>query len=110
MLCTVGFDGTLHRVNGEWEKTLGWSSDELLGRSITDYMTPADRQAAWEATRAARVPNTPGAQLTTRLRAKDGSWHWIDWNLRTVNDERLVYASGRDVTQRLVGRAAHPSE
>ncbi|CAN5595948.1 hypothetical protein BH20ACT17_BH20ACT17_01980 [soil metagenome] len=52
------------------------------------------------------MPNTPGAQLTTRLRAKDGSWHWIDWSLRTVNDERLVYASGRDVTQRLVAERA----
>ncbi|CAN5596012.1 hypothetical protein BH20ACT17_BH20ACT17_01990 [soil metagenome] len=62
MLCTVGFDGALHRVNGEWEKTLGWSSDELLGRSITDYMTPADRQAAWE-------PPAPHACPTRRARS-----------------------------------------
>jgi len=106
MLCTVGFDGALHRVNDEWEKTLGWSSDELLGRSIFDYMAPEDHQAASDATRAARVPNAPGAQLTTRLLAKDGSWHWIDWSLRTVDDERRVYASGRDVTQRRAAKRA----
>jgi len=106
MLCTVGFDGTMHRVNDEWEKTLGWSSYELLGRSIFEYMAPEDHQAASDATRAARAANASGAQLTTRWRAKDGSWHWIDWSLRTVDDESRIYASGRDVTERRTAQRA----
>ncbi len=106
MLCTVGFDGTMHRVNGVWEKTVGWTAGELLGHSIFEYITPEDHEAASEATRAARMPDAPGAQLTTRWRAKDGSWHWIDWSLRTVDDENRIYASGRDVTERRAAQRA----
>jgi len=106
MLCTVGFDGTMHRVNDEWERTLGWSSYELLGRSIFEYTAPEDHQAASDATRAARAANASGAQLTTRWRAKDGSWHWIDWSLRIVDDESRIYASGRDVTERRTAQRA----
>ena len=111
MLCTVDFDGRLHRVNGEWEKHLGWSAAELLGSSIFDYVPEEDHPAMSEATRAARVAGAPGARLSTPWRAKDGSEHRIAWSLRTVHEERTVYASGRDVTQeRLAEEALAGSE
>jgi diguanylate cyclase (GGDEF)-like protein/PAS domain S-box-containing protein len=106
MLCTVDFDGRLHRVNGEWEKRLGWTTAELLGSSIFDYTPPEDHHAMAAATRAARVPGAPGSRVAHRWRAKDGSWHWIDWSLRTVHEDRMVYASGRDVTQELLAERA----
>ncbi|MEA2155106.1 MAG: hypothetical protein QOE11_1246 [Solirubrobacteraceae bacterium] len=111
MLCTVDFDGRMHRVNGEWEQRLGWSRAELLGRSIFDFVPDEDHSAMSQATRAARVPGAQGGRVTNRWRAKDGSWHWIDWSLRTVDEDRMVYASGRDVTQeRLAERALAGSE
>ena len=106
MLCTVDFDGRLHAVNGEWCKRLGWTAEELLGASIFDMTNAEDHQAMSAATRAARVPGAPGGRVTNRWLAKDGSWHWIDWSLRTVDEERLVYASGRDVTQELIAERA----
>ena len=92
MLCTVDFDGRLHRVNGEWAKHLGWTTSELLGSSIFDFVPEEDHDAMDEATRAAVVPGAPGGRLTNRWRAKDGSWHWVDWSLRTVCEERMIYA------------------
>ena len=106
MLCTVDFAGRLHRVNGEWEKRLGWTTDELLGASIFDFTPHEEHPAMSAATHAARVPGDPGSRLTNRWRAKDGSWHWIDWSLRTVDEDRMVYASGRDVTQELLAKHA----
>ena len=41
----------------------------------------------------ARTRRRAGATRTAR-------WRWIDWTLRTIVDEGLIYASGRDVTQR----------
>jgi diguanylate cyclase (GGDEF)-like protein/PAS domain S-box-containing protein len=111
MLCTVDFDGRLHRVNGEWEKHLGWTTEELLGSSIFDFVPEEDHEQMDEATRAAVVPGAAGGRLTNRWRAKDGSWHWVDWSLRTVCEERMIYASGRDVTQEwLAERALAASE
>jgi diguanylate cyclase (GGDEF)-like protein/PAS domain S-box-containing protein len=106
MLCTVDFDGRIHRINGEWTKRLGWSAEELLGASIFDFVPAEEHPAMAQATRAARVPGASGARVTNRWPAKDGSWHWIDWSLRTVDDERVVYASGRDVTQELLAERA----
>ena len=100
MLCTVGFDGRLRRVNGEWRKTLGWSVAELIGRPVAALVAPDDLELMSQASRAGRVHGAPGATVTTRWRHKDGSWRWIDWTLRTVLDEQLIYASGRDVTRR----------
>ena len=108
MLCTVDFDGRIRRVNGEWERCLGWSDGELLGASIFDFVPAEDHAAMTGATRGA---GATGARVTNRWPAKDGSWHIIDWSLRTVDEERLVYASGRDVTQeRLAERALSDSE
>ncbi|MDX6683480.1 MAG: hypothetical protein QOG94_3519, partial [Solirubrobacteraceae bacterium] len=106
MLCTVDFDGRLHRVNGEWEKHLGWRADELHGSSIFDYVPAEDHAAMADAARAARVAGAPGGRLTNRWRAKDGSLHWVDWSLRTIDEQRTVYASGRDVTQQWLAACA----
>lgn len=106
MLCTVDFDGRLHRVNGEWEKRLGWTAEELLGVCIFDFTPPEDHAAMSAATRAARIAGAAGGRVTNRWRAKDGSWHWIDWSLSTVDEDRMVYASGRDVTQELLAERA----
>ncbi len=111
MLCAVGFDGCILRANGSWEKCLGWASDELLGSSILDFVAPEDHEGVAQAIREARGAGAPGAHVINRWRAKDGSWHWIDWSLRTVEDDRIVYASGRDVTQqRIAERALSDSE
>ena len=109
MLCTVDFDGRLHRVNGEWEQRLGWSERELIGSVIFDYVPEEHHAAMAAATRDARM--APGARVTNQWLAKDGSMHWINWSLRTVDEERMVYASGRDITQEwLAERALESSE
>jgi diguanylate cyclase (GGDEF)-like protein/PAS domain S-box-containing protein len=111
MLCTIDFDGRMQRVNGAWEKHLGWSAAELLGSSVRDYVPVEHHAAMSAATRASRMPDAPVGQLTNRWRAKDGSWHWIAWTMRTIDEERMVYASGRDVTQAwLAERALGASE
>ncbi|MGH2900164.1 MAG: PAS domain S-box protein, partial [Solirubrobacteraceae bacterium] len=106
MLCTVDYDGILHRVNGEWSKRLGWSDEELLGASIFDFVPAEDHAAMTQATRDARIAGAAEGRVTNRWPAKDGSWHWIDWSLRTVDADRMVYASGRDVTQELLAERA----
>jgi diguanylate cyclase (GGDEF)-like protein/PAS domain S-box-containing protein len=99
MLATIDYDGRMHRVNGEWTRRVGWRVDELLGASIFDFVPAEEHAAMSAATRAAR--GEEGSMLTTRWRAKDGSLHWIAWSLRTVHEDRTVYASGRDVTREL---------
>ena len=39
------------------------------------------------------------AALETRVRAKDGSWHWLRSTATYAKDEQLVYARSTDITE-----------
>ncbi|TLU70943.1 PAS domain S-box protein [Lichenicoccus roseus] len=92
LLCVLE-RGLVQSANPAWTTLLGWLPGELLGRQYQtlchpDDFAPATARVGQEA--AGRLPRTE-----TRMRHRDGSWHWFAW-VGTVEDE-LVYASGRDI-------------
>jgi len=97
LLAIVGLDGKYLSVNPAWTEVLGWSEVELLGKSSQWLLHPDDR----ERTRAEldRLVNGHKTMLfENRLRAKDGSYHWISW--KAVPDNEQIYGMGRDITKR----------
>lgn len=99
VLCIVGFDGYLKRVNPALERTLGLSRSELLSRTVFDITHPDDREPAREALmKLAEGSDLVGFQ--TRLVCADGSLRWFEWNTRTLPERGVVYGVGRDVTER----------
>jgi PAS domain S-box-containing protein len=40
LLCVVGFDGYFKRVNAAWERTLGYTREELFERTVFRHHTP----------------------------------------------------------------------
>ncbi|MEA2506408.1 MAG: hypothetical protein QOH48_1026 [Actinomycetota bacterium] len=95
----AGLDGYWKRVNPAFLQTLGYAEQELLGQPFLNFVHPEDRQSTTEAAaKLALGVDIVGFQ--NRYRAKDGSYHWIEWACRTVLSEGLIYASGKDVTVR----------
>ncbi len=45
LLCIAGFDGYFRRLNPAWERTLGFTAEELLARPYLDFVHPDDREA-----------------------------------------------------------------
>jgi PAS domain S-box-containing protein len=99
LLCIAGFDGYVKRVNPAWERTLGFRSEELVSAAFLSFVHPDDVAAA-----EAEIRKLTAGVITTafevRCRCKDGGYRWILWNVTPFIDERVMYATGYDITDR----------
>jgi PAS domain S-box-containing protein len=96
LLCIAGKDGYFKRVNPAFERTLGYSAEELLSRPVVDFVYPDDRALTAEVyDSAVRGEIT---RFENRYIGRDGAVRWLQWNSRAVTQEGLVYAAARDVT------------
>ncbi len=105
MLCVAGFDGYFKRLNPAWERTLGWTEEELLGSPWIDFVHPDDVQPTLDAGEAL----TEGREIASfenRYRCKDGTLRWLSWNSRPLLEQGLMYAVVRDVTAAKEAEAA----
>jgi PAS domain S-box-containing protein len=99
LLCIADFGGYFKRLNPAWERTLGFTADELCRRPFLDFIHPEDR----ESTIAEVKQLSEGAQTISfenRYRCKDGSYKWLLWTATPLLSQQLIYADGRDITER----------
>jgi diguanylate cyclase (GGDEF)-like protein/PAS domain S-box-containing protein len=94
LLATLDRSGRLTMVNPAWERTLGWSHDELLGARAVDLVHPLDVESTMGLSRRI-VPDV--LEFENRYRCKDGSYRRLEWRARLVED--TWYAVARDVTK-----------
>lgn len=99
LLCITNFDGNFKYVNPAWEKTTGFTTEELLAKPYIEFIYPEDRQAlAADAQKVARGRDT--TYFESRLLCKDGSYKWFVWSASASLEDRLTYVNGRDITDR----------
>ena len=101
LMAIAGFDGSIRRVNAAYERTLGYPVRELLSRPFLETVHPED---------VPRVRDLFGELgdgdrddvigFENRVICRDGSVRWLQWNTRTVPERGIVFAVGRDVTDR----------
>ena len=101
LMVIAGFDGSIRRVNAAYERTLGHPVRELVSRQFLETVHPED---------APRVRDVFGELVDgdrddvigfeNRIICGDGSVRWLQWNTRTVRERGIVFAVGRDVTDR----------
>jgi PAS domain S-box-containing protein len=96
LLGALNSEGYFETSNPAWQTVLGWSEEEVASMSIFELLHPDDV----ERTRAnfnLTQQGEPAIRFPNRYRRKDGSYRWISWV--GVPEERLVYCSGRDITE-----------
>ena len=97
LLCISDKDGYFKRVNPAFERTLGYSSDELTSRPFIDFVHPDDR-ANTEVAQSSLVRGDDIVQFENRYLRSDGTARWLQWSARSVPDEGLMYAAARDIS------------
>lgn len=97
LLCIADSDGKFRRLNPQWEKTLGYPLEELVGTRFMNYIHPDDIEATQMAVNRLQI-REPVINFENRYRHKDGTYRWIEW--RSAPFDNLIYAAARDVTER----------
>ena len=100
MLCVAGFDGYFRRVNPAWQRTLGYSEEELLSRPYMDFVHPDDREATLAEARKQSEQGQAVIYFENRYRHKDGTLRWLLWTSTPFPQQQVLYAAARDITER----------
>jgi PAS domain S-box-containing protein len=87
-------DGVFRRINPATTAILGWTSDEMVGRNLFDFILPDDDSITRGALEHARTDLL--AVVENRYRTKDGDFRHLSWV--AAPEGGLIYAYGRDIT------------
>ncbi len=99
MFCIAGFDGYFKNLNPSWQKTLGFTEQELNAKPYMEFIHPEDRPAT--ASEASRLENSEVTfAFENRYLCKDGSYKWLSWNAVSAPQKKVIYAAARDITER----------
>jgi diguanylate cyclase (GGDEF)-like protein/PAS domain S-box-containing protein len=104
LLCIHTLDGELKRVNGAFERVLGWSAEELQSHSSLDFVHPEDADATMTVL-AHLAAGQSTLEFENRFRCKDGSYRHLRWNAYPDEETGLVYAIARDADRARLSQA-----
>ena len=98
--CLAGFDGFFKKINSSFSRVLGYSESELLSRPFVEFVHADDMAATLAEVRHLSQGN-PTVQFTNRYRKRDGQWCRLEWTAVPCLTEGLIYATARDVNDRI---------
>jgi len=105
MLCIAGFDGYFKRLNPAFERTLGFTDEELLAEPYLSFVHPDDLERT--RTESQRIiEGTDTVMFENRYRCKDGTYKWMLWTSTAYPERQVIYAAARDITARKVAEEA----
>ena len=93
LFCIVGFDGYFKKINPSFGQTLGYTEQELLSQPFINFVVNEG-----VSTVKSEHESIQSGHFENQYKCKDGSIKWISWRSVSVPEERLIYATGRDIT------------
>ena len=99
LLCIVDGKGSIVQLNPQWQRTLGFSIEDLVRQPLAEWIHPQDRKRMSDSFRSLAEGAFP-LEFETRCVASDGTLRWLQWRASSVPRQSLVYATARDITER----------
>ncbi len=98
----LDLQGVLKDVSPASTAILDLTPEEMLGRTIFDFIHPDDLPATYGALASTARDSLP--KFENRYRHKDGDYRWLSWIAGP--EDGLIYATGRDITEDKARQAA----
>lgn len=97
--CVATYEGYFVKLNKAWQRTMGWTIDELKTERFITFVHPDDVAKTVESYKSIMAGNDVVA-FENRYRCKDGGYRWLLWTSSPDTERRIVYASAVDITER----------
>src|SRR5687768_5788173 len=98
LLCCLDFNGHFKKLSVSWERSLGFTRQELMSRPFIDFVHPDDRARTLEQNASVRKGGR-ALGFENRYLCKDGTFRWLRWNAAPILVGREIYGVARDVTE-----------
>ncbi len=98
LLCIADFKGYFKRLNPAFQKTLGYTDQELMSRPFICFIHPDDRQKTLSEFNKLKEGNVT-LYLENRFLTKKGTYHWLSWTAAPFTQEQSIYAVAHDITE-----------
>lgn len=102
LICELGEDGRYVYASPSHASTMGYSSEDLLGRDFFEFVHPEERESARREFKLA-LASLSSIHLEVRYRHPSGTWRRLETNgkpYRSVTGEVLAVLVSRDITRR----------
>ena len=98
LMCEADTDGFLQRINPAFKTILGWSEEDLLNKSLYNFIHPYDLQSTSDELKQISSGKTV-VNFTNRFKTKKGDYRTLQWSVTGETDVHKVLAIARDVTK-----------
>jgi len=98
MLGIADMNANFKRINKAFEKTLGYTKEELLKESFLKFIHPNDIASTIVEVEKLSL-GKPEIYFENRYRCKDNSYKWLAWTSMPDLEHGLLYAVARDITE-----------
>lgn len=100
LFCIAGLNGYFRRVNSNFSRVLGHSTETLLSQPYLNFVHPDDRERTL-AVVAKLSQGLPCVQFRNRYRDIHGAYRWFEWTAKSILEEQIIFAVARDVTDQI---------
>lgn len=98
LICVATKEGYFRDVNRAWTMALGHTRQDLIARPFLEFVHPDDVERT--IAEFSKVTTFGGRTFLfqNRYRAKDGSYHWLEWTGSHLLPDGVAYGAARDIS------------
>jgi len=101
LFCIAGLDGRFRRINNNFTRVLGHTTEELLALPFIHFVHQEDHANTY-AVMAKLTEGKPVVNFRNRYRDSEGNYRWFEWTAKSIPEEGLIFAVAREVTDDVV--------
>ncbi len=106
LFCIAGLDGRFRRINNNFSRVLGHTTETLLASPFISFVHPDDHVKTYEVM-AQLTEGDPVVNFRNRYRDSEGTYRWFEWTAKSIPEEKLIFAVAREVTDEVIREARY---